>query len=105
MFGIANYVFIVGGILLILGSLLNYKVFNPRIWGHYRKKKGAIGGISGFIYRFNIIRDYWNVLLGSFLIGLGIYGIIYDIHGKKDIGISELVHARSLNNKEEHDTK
>ena len=100
MFGIANYVLIVLGIFLIISSLWNYKVFNPRIWGHYRKKKGVIGGISGFMYRFAILRDYWNGILGLILCLLGIYGIIYDIiydihddHEKnlKDI-YNEIVH-------------
>ena len=96
MFGIANYVLIVLGIFLIISSLWNYKVFNPRIWGHYRKKKGVIGSISGFMYRFDILRDYWNGILGLILCLVGFYGIIYDIHDDheknlKDI-YNEIVH-------------
>ena len=92
MFGFKNYVFIVFGLFLIIGAIWNYKVFNPRIWGHYRKKKGVIGGISGFMYRYDILRDYWDGLLGVTLCLIGFYGVIYDIHEKKDVNLSDITH-------------
>ena len=92
MFGISNYVFIVVGIFFILSSLWNYKIYNKRIWGHYRKKKGIIGSISGFMYRFDILRDYWNGILGIILCLVGIYGIINDIHETDDIDLSDISH-------------
>ena len=101
MFGFGNYVFIVFGLLMIVSSLWNYKVFNPRIWGHYRKKKGVIGGISGFIYRFDILRDYWNGILGLILCLVGFYGVIYDIHEKDDINIEDIIHKRFHKDKED----
>ena len=45
MFGIANYVFILIGLFLIVGSLWDYKVFNPLIWGDARNKKGIFKNI------------------------------------------------------------
>ena len=46
MFGIANYVFILIGLFLIIGSLWDYKVFNPLIWGDTRNKKGVFKKIK-----------------------------------------------------------
>ena len=105
MFGIANYVLIVLGIFLIISSLWNYKVFNPRIWGHYRKKKGVIGSISGFMYRFDILRDYWDGLLGVILCLVGFYGVIYDIHGEGDINVSDITHEIFHKDKSKEDKK
>ena len=92
MFGIAIYVFIIMGLFLIVGSLWDYKIYNKRIWGHYRKKKGIIGGISGFKYRFDILRDYWDGLLGITLCLVGLYGIVNDIHETDDIDLSDISH-------------
>ena len=105
MFGIANYVFIIVGLFFIISSLWNYKVVNPRIWGHYRKKKGIVGGIAGFIYRYDIVRDYWDGLLGTILCLIGIYGLINDIHETDDIELSDMTHEIFHKDKEDDTNK
>lgn len=101
MLGFANYIFILIGIAFIVGSIWDYKVYNKRIWGYYRKKKGIIGGISGFIYRLDILRDYWNGILGIILCLVGFYGILNDIHDKNDKDLSDMMHDIFHKNKED----
>ena len=92
MFGIANYVFIAIGLFLIVGSLWDYKVFNPLIWGDTRNKKGIFKNISPVLFKINNIKDYWDGLLGVFLCLVGLYGIVNDIHEKDDIDLSDISH-------------
>jgi len=92
MFGIANYVFIVIGLFLIVGSLWNYKVYNPYVWGNTHNKKGIFKNISPVFFKINKIRDYWDGLLGILLCLVGLYGIVNDIHEKDDIDLSDISH-------------
>ena len=92
MFGIANYVFIVIGLFLIVGSLWDYKVFNPLIWGDTRNKKGIFKKISPVFFKLNKIRDYWDGLIGVILCLVGLYGIINDIYETDDIDLSDISH-------------
>ena len=105
MFGIANYVFIVIGLFLIVGSLWDYKVFNPLIWGDTRNKKGVFKKISPVLFKINNIRDYWDGLLGVILCLVGLYGIINDIvndiHETDDIDLSDISHNIFDKDKEE----
>ena len=98
MFGIANYVLIVLGLFLIIGSIWDYKVFNPLVWGNTRNKKGIFKTISPYIFKMNKIRYGWDGLLGIIACLLGMYGIINDIHDDdeknlKDI-YNEIVHKK-----------
>ena len=93
MFGIANYVFILIGLFLIVGSLWDYKVFNPLIWGDTRNKKGIFKNISPVLFKINKIRDYWDGLVGIILCLVGLYGIVNDIHETDDIDLSDISHG------------
>ena len=44
------------------------------------------------MYRFDILRDYWNGILGIILCLVGLYGIENDIHEKGDIDLSDISH-------------
>ena len=93
MLGISNYVFIIIGLFFVAAALFNYKIYNPRIWGHYKKKKGTVGFISGFMYRYDILKDYINIIIGIFMITIGLYGILYNEHDKDDINFKDISHT------------
>tara|TARA_Y100000591_G_C21543278_1_gene549996 strand:+ start:395 stop:721 length:327 start_codon:yes stop_codon:yes gene_type:complete len=106
MFGIANYVFIIVGLFLIVGSLWDYKVFNPLIWGDTRNKKGVFKNISPVLFKINNIKDYWDGLLGVLLCLVGLYGIVNNIHETDDIELSDMMQEifhKNKDNKEESD--
>lgn len=92
MLGISNYVFIVVGLFFIAAALFNYKIYNPRIWGRYKKKKGTVGFISGFMYRYDILMDYINIILGICMILVGLYGILYNEQDKGDVNFKDISH-------------
>ena len=102
MLGISNYVFIIIGLFFVGAALFNYKIYNPRIWGRYRKKKGTVGLISGFMYRYDILKDYINIIIGIFMISIGLYGILYSVHDKDDVNFKDISHT-IFNKKEEKD--
>ena len=93
MLGISNYVFIIIGLFFVAAALFNYKIYNPRIWGHYKKKKGTVGFISGFMYRYDILKDYINIIIGIFMISIGLYGILYNENDKDDINFKDISHT------------
>ena len=106
MFGIANYVFIIVGLFLIVGSLWDYKVFNPLIWGDTRNKKGVFKNISPVLFKINNIKDYWDGLLGVLLCLVGLYGIVNNIHETDDIELSDMMQEifhKNKDNKEKSD--
>tara|TARA_Y100000768_G_scaffold382407_2_gene362683 strand:- start:2575 stop:2952 length:378 start_codon:yes stop_codon:yes gene_type:complete len=98
MFGISNYVFILFGLFLIVGSLWDYKVYNPLAWGNTRNKKGIFKKISPVLFKINNIIDYQDGLIGVILCLIGIYGIINDIvndiHEKDDKDLSYIAHKK-----------
>jgi len=88
MFGIANYAFIIFGLLLIGGALLDYKLLNHLIWGKKSNWTGIFKKISPAMFKLNKLGDYWDGLLGIILCLIGLYGMINNIHdeGEEDLG-------------------
>ena len=102
MFGIANYVFIILGLLLIVGSVWDYKVFNPLAWGDTRKKTGIFKKISPAMFKLNKLGDYWDGLFGFILCLIGLYGMINNIHDEGEEDLGDTIH-RIFEDKGERD--
>ncbi len=86
MFGIFNYVFIILGFLSILYSSIYYEYINPHFWGKYKSKYKLVN----YIYKFNIVRSILGIGVGMVLIGIGLYGMLYDIHQENEKGFKEV---------------
>ena len=105
MFGIANYAFIIFGLLLIGGALLDYKVLNHLIWGKKSNWTGIFKKISPAMFKLNKLGDYWDGLLGVILCLIGLYGLMNDIHKKDDIELSDMMHEIFHKDKKDKDNK
>ena len=75
MFGISNYIFVGFGLILIIFSILDYKILNPILFGN--KKKYRFGKyVSPLIFKYNKIDDYLNILLGIIVFLINIVKMI-----------------------------
>ena len=103
MFGIANYAFIILGLLLIGGALLDYKVLNHLIWGKKSNWTGIFKKISPTMFKLNKLGDYWDGLLGIILCLIGLYGLINNIHEEGEEDLGDTIHRifEDKDNKEE----
>jgi len=90
MFGFTNNTFLLGGIIMLLGSMWTYKIYNPRVWGPFTKKKGFLGGLSKIIFNLEKLDALISFLLGLFLLFIGLYGTIYDIHDTDEKEIKDI---------------
>jgi hypothetical protein len=96
-----NYVFIVIGVLIILWSIFDYKILNPILFGNKKKYRLISKKVSPLIFKYNKIDDYINIIIGIFMILIGLYGILYNIHDKNNVNFKDIIHNIFNNEKED----